>query len=166
VFAGVLASFTPFYGFHFLAAALIATIMRGNMLAALLSTFFGNPVTFPIIAWLSLRLGNWLLGTEYVEGDTGNLVSKFSGAAGELWHNFMTLFNDRAPHWDGLLRFYEQVFLPYLIGGILPGLLVATIAYYVSLPLISAYQNRRRLAIKRKLDSLARPKTKGTGPLQ
>ena len=52
IWAGVFASFTPFYGLHFLSAFLIAKVMRGNILAAILGTFFGNPITFPIIAAL------------------------------------------------------------------------------------------------------------------
>src|SRR6056297_4272605 len=46
IFAGVLTTFTPFYGLHFVTAAILAWVMRGNILAALLSTFFGNPLTY------------------------------------------------------------------------------------------------------------------------
>ena len=48
IFAGVFISFTPFFGFHFLGAAAIAWSLRGNILAALLATFFGNPLTTPL----------------------------------------------------------------------------------------------------------------------
>ncbi|MCX8509052.1 MAG: DUF2062 domain-containing protein, partial [Rhodobacteraceae bacterium] len=50
IFAGVFISFTPFFGFHFFGAIAIAMVLRGNVLAALLATFFGNPVTTPLIA--------------------------------------------------------------------------------------------------------------------
>jgi uncharacterized protein (DUF2062 family) len=46
------------------------------------------------------------------------------------------------------------VFFPYLIGGILPGLITATIAYYIAVPLISAYQQRRKKVLRAKLDQL------------
>ena len=39
IFAGVLTTFTPFYGLHFVTAAILAWVMRGNILASLLSTF-------------------------------------------------------------------------------------------------------------------------------
>ena len=48
--AGVFTCFTPFFGLHFFFAAWIALLIRGNVMAALLATFFGNPITFPIIA--------------------------------------------------------------------------------------------------------------------
>jgi uncharacterized protein len=44
---GVFISFTPFFGFHFVAAVLLSLLIRGNALAALLATFFGNPITCP-----------------------------------------------------------------------------------------------------------------------
>jgi len=154
IFAGVFASFTPFYGFHFVTAAIVAKAMRGNILASLLATFFGNPITFPLIAWCSLRLGHWMLGTRFKEEDADTLVRKFSLAAQDLWRNLGALFTPETAQWHGLTKFYFDVFLPYLIGGIVPGIIVASIAYYVSLPVITAYQNRRRLAIKRKFEAL------------
>ena len=60
---GVFVSFTPFFGFHFVFAAVFAFLLQGNILASLLATFVGNPLTFPIIATVSLELGNWMLGT-------------------------------------------------------------------------------------------------------
>ena len=40
IWAGLFATFTPFYGLHFLTAAIIAKLLKGNILAALLATFF------------------------------------------------------------------------------------------------------------------------------
>jgi hypothetical protein len=40
------------------------------------------------------------------------------------------------------------------VGGIVPGLIAATIAYYLSVPVISAYQKRRKKALLAKLDQL------------
>ncbi|RMD91547.1 MAG: DUF2062 domain-containing protein, partial [Alphaproteobacteria bacterium] len=61
--AGVFVSFTPLFGMHFVLAALIALLIRGNVLAAVLATFFGNPLTFPLIAAASLKLGALILGS-------------------------------------------------------------------------------------------------------
>ena len=52
--AGVFVSFTPLFGLHFIAAAFVAIGLRGNVIAAMLSTFVGNPLTFPFIAALAL----------------------------------------------------------------------------------------------------------------
>ncbi|GAB5506548.1 MAG: DUF2062 domain-containing protein [Rhizobiaceae bacterium] len=61
VAAGVLASFTPFLGFHFLIAAAVAIVLRGNVVASALGTMVGNPITFPFIFAGTLGLGRFLL---------------------------------------------------------------------------------------------------------
>ena len=62
IFAGVFASFTPFYGFHFFIAAGLAFLLRGNIVAGLMATFFGNPLTFVPIGAMSLNTGYYMLG--------------------------------------------------------------------------------------------------------
>lgn len=154
IWAGVFVSFTPLYGFHFIAAAIVARAMRGNILAALLATFFGNPLTFPLIAALSLRLGNWMLGGEFTAANDGRLGEKFANAFGELWHNAVAIFTPERAHWDGLIAFFHDVFLPYFVGGLIPGMIVATAMYFLALPVIAAYQNRRRGRLKARLAKL------------
>jgi uncharacterized protein (DUF2062 family) len=154
VWAGVFVTFTPFYGLHFIAAALVARIVQGNLLAALLCTFFGNPLTYIPIGVVSLQTGHFLLGTEFEPGSERSLIRKFTDAGGDLMHNFWALFSDAEVDWHGLHIFWNEVFYPYLIGGILPGILTATIAYYLSVPVIRAYQKRRAKQIQKKLEAL------------
>lgn len=166
IFSGVFVSFTPFYGLHFFTAFMVARLIGGNMLAALLSTFFGNPVTFPFIAAISLKTGYWILGLEVdpriaeqireasPDEVSAGLMAKFSGAFADLSANFLAIFTDDVANWHRLGIFYDEVFLPFLVGGIIPGFITALIAYHVTLPLISAYQNRRQMQLKRKLDEL------------
>lgn len=154
IWAGVFTTFTPFYGLHFLVAAIIARVMRGNILAALLGTFFGNPLTYVPIAIASLSTGHFMLGTR-PSGDLGrSLGGKFAAASGDLMHNFEALFTSAQMDWYDLSLFYDEVFFPYLIGGVVPGVIAATVAYYLSVPLIRVYQNRRRKILRAKLDQL------------
>lgn len=60
--AGAFASFTPLLGFHFLLAALLAMVVRGNVLASLAGTVVGNPVTFPLIWLATYKLGSVITG--------------------------------------------------------------------------------------------------------
>lgn len=136
-------------------------VMRGNILAALMATFFGNPLTYVPIAYASLMTGHLLLGTRLdrsllagPEADVCGIGCQFNNAFKDLWHNFMAIFTDERMDWHGLSDFYAEVFYPYLIGGILPGIITATIAYYLSVPLIRAYQNRRRKRLRDKLAQL------------
>ena len=52
-----------------LLAALLAKLMRGNVIASLLATFVGNPLTFLPIAAISMQTGNFLLGRVGVHDD-------------------------------------------------------------------------------------------------
>ena len=160
IFAGVFTTFTPFYGLHFVFSATLAWIMRGNMLAAILSTFFGNPLTYVPIGVIAMKTGYALLGLEADE-DHGSLGKKFVKAGEDLWDNLIALFTPDTADWGHLSIFYDEVFFPYMIGGIIPGLVAGTIAYYISLPLITAFQNRRKGAIKAKLAELKKKKKIG-----
>lgn len=154
--AGVFASFTPFYGLHFVVAAVLARLINGNILAALSGTFFGNPLTYVPIGVICLQTGHFLLGTQYDEGDTQGLMGKFADALGDLKNNFVALFTDRVADWHGLAQFYDDVFYPYMIGGIIPGIVAGVICGYLSLPLIRTYQQRRRAKIKAKFEEIKR----------
>ncbi len=153
IFAGLATTFTPFYGLHFFTAGILALIMRGNLLAALLATFFGNPLTYLPIGVISMKTGYWLLGKEGSR-EHGGLLHKFGKAGEDLWDNFVAIFTPEKADWRDLSIFYDEVFFPYMIGGIIPGLVVGIIGYYVSLPLITAYQNRRKGALKARIAQL------------
>ncbi len=156
VWAGVFTTFTPFYGMHFVVAAIIARLMNGNMLAALSGTFFGNPLTYVPIGVISLQTGHWVLGSDFDPEMDQSLVAKFLAAGGDLKNNLIALFTDGQADWSGLLRFYDEVFYPYLIGGLMPGVVAGTIAYALSFPVIRAYQQRRRAKIKAKFEAIKR----------
>ena len=167
IMAGVIASFTPFFGLHFLTAGIIAWVMRGNFLASLLATFVGNPITFPLIAALNLRIGYWLVGDGTAPGvPPHGLGNSFAGAMGDLWHNVRAVFTPARAEWSRLEIFFDEVFLPYLVGGIIPGIVAGVIAYYIALPILVAYQNRRKGRLKERLAKLRHkttPRADGNG---
>lgn len=146
--AGVFTSFTPLFGMHFFIAALLAWAMRGNIIAALLATFFGNPLTFPLIAAISMELGSWMLGYRGIPLPI--VLEAFSNASISLWQNFMAMFTADHANWEGFDIFWDRVFLPYLVGGILPGLGSAIAAYFLADPVIAAYQKARVARLKKR----------------
>ncbi|MEO0762118.1 MAG: DUF2062 domain-containing protein [Pseudomonadota bacterium] len=115
---GALASFTPLFGFHFFVAFFFAWLVRGNFLAAAFGTAVGNPLSFPLIAYASLATGWYITGIEVDKPD-------------RLSFGWLT---------DNM----DVIFIPYAVGGILPGLLSAVLCYAVLGPLVAAYQERRR----------------------
>jgi uncharacterized protein (DUF2062 family) len=141
---GVFASFTPLFGLHFVLAAGLAKLLRCNILAGLLGTLAGNPLTFPFIASASLWLGRRIIGFGVTGRHFSRVTDAFAEAAGALWRSSLALVGPGEPEWSHLLPFLRDVFWPYLVGGIAPGLAAAVLSYYLLRPLVAAYQLRRR----------------------
>lgn len=119
---GVQASFTPFFGFHFVVSALLCLVLRGNLISSALGTFMGNPLTFPFIAGSSMYMGQLITGYTF---DTPEEGLGFSW----LWDNV------------------DAIFVPYLIGGLAPGFVTAVGSYLIMRPLVATYQGRRRVRL-------------------
>ncbi|WP_234463832.1 DUF2062 domain-containing protein [Paracoccus caeni] len=147
---GVLASFTPFYGVHFLLAAALAWMIRGNIFAALIGTFAGNPVTLPFIAIMSVSLGRYLMGME-AGLPPQEIFVEFARASAEIWQNVAAIFGPAEVGWDRMGDFMGDIFLPYLIGGTFLGLIAGFISYYLALPVIRAYHRRRAKKMARRI---------------
>jgi uncharacterized protein (DUF2062 family) len=145
---GVFTCFTPFFGLHFLVAWALAWVIGGNIMAALLATFFGNPITFPLIAAVSMELGAWMMGRPPIP--LPEVANAFSQAALELWRNLIAIFTPDQIRWGELEGFFDSFFLPYLVGGILPGIATALAFYKLSNPVLNAYQKARVARMKKK----------------
>ena len=147
---GVFVSISPFYGLHFVLAAFLAIFLRANILAALLGTFFGNPLTYIPIGVATLSVGNAMLGSQMQGHVQSGFGLMFSQAIKELWNNLITLFTSSVGDWTYLAEFWKTVFWPWLVGGVPLGIVAGFMAYYLSVPTIRAYKNRRkgRLAAK------------------
>lgn len=151
IFAGTFVNFPPLFGIQMLSAAGLAWVLRGNILAALLATFLSNPLTTPFIAMGSLKLGHWMLGIE-APLDLNFVFAAFTHAGWELWQNFLAVFTPERTHWDKLIEFFWFIYWPYTIGSILPGLVFSFLTYYLSLPLIHAYQKIRASRAREKTE--------------
>jgi uncharacterized protein (DUF2062 family) len=162
IWCGVLASFTPFFGLHFILAFLLARVLRGNVFASLIGTFFLNPLTIVPIGIAAMSTGKFVLGRRPEDTAFTGLSDAFSAAGRDLWHNLAALFGRGEPDWTGLIAFWDAVFLPYLIGGLIPGAITATAAYALTVPLVSAHQARRQRRLVNRLSALQ--KNPGTPP--
>ena len=149
IFAGTFVNFPPIFGLQMLAAAGMAWVMRGNVLAAVLGTFLSNPVTTPIIAAVSIKLGYWMLG---IPGGVGlhEVFGAFADAGGDIWHNIKAIFGPEPTHWQGLIQFWHRIYWPYTVGSIIPGILTSLAFYWLTIPVLTAYQSlrSRRLAAR------------------
>ncbi len=123
---GMFVSCTPIMGFHFLAAAILAYLVGGNLLASALGTFFGNPITFPFIWASAYKFGHWILGNDADEFSVTELLNTFSN--GILY---------------ALDNTYEIYIKPMMVGGIPLGFVCAFFGYFIIRKLVENYQNRR-----------------------
>ena len=116
----------PFIGLHFLIAALIALLLRGNVLASAIGTFFGNPWTFLFI-WVSdYRLGLWLL-QQSGHGDQFSALNLHQLAEViTILMRFLTF--SVGVDWQQVAEPFEQVFLPMTIGGTV----LAVVSWFVA----------------------------------
>ena len=140
---GVAVSFTPFIGFHALISISLAWAIRGSMAAAIIGTFFGNPWTFPLIWYLTLKVGNIFYGEIF------NFNNKIS---------FVLLKTELTT----LLLIFKNLFItfdineisnnllslkliPVMTVGSVPLVIVAwSVVYFLSVNIIKSYQNRKK----------------------
>ena len=155
---GIFASFTPLFGLHFLIAGLLSYVLRANVLASLIGTFIGNPITFPIITVFNLKLGEWILGSsEYSSVDGGKIFEGFLDFIFLIYKNLFTEGSVGENSVPRINEFLNGVFIPYSLGGIIGGIFVAIISYFLLRPLVATYQKQRdSLRAKRAKKKLTR----------
>ena len=147
---GIFASFTPLFGLHFLIAGLLSYLLRANVLASLIGTFVGNPITFPIITVFNIKLGEWILGSsEYSSGDGGKIFEGFLDFIFLIYKSFFTEGSIGENNVPRMNEFLNGVFIPYSLGGLILGIFIAVISYFLLRPLVATYQ-KKRSALKAK----------------
>ena len=141
---GIFASFTPLFGLHFLIAGLLSYVLRANVLASLIGTFVGNPITFPIITVFNLNFGEWILGgSEYSSRDGGKIFEGFLDFIFLIYKSFFTEGSIGENSVPRVNEFFTGVFIPYSLGGFILGFVIAIISYFLLRPLVSTYQKKR-----------------------
>jgi uncharacterized protein (DUF2062 family) len=127
---GAFFALIPLLG-QMIAAALAAFFLRANIPAAMAGTWISNPFTFPFCVYFQYRLGCFLTGREPMDFKGPDLLASLSGAP-----------------------------MPFLVGIIPAGLLLAAATYPVTLILWEWTTRSIHAAKKRRLVMLA---AKGRG---
>jgi uncharacterized protein (DUF2062 family) len=136
VAAGVFSSFTPFMGLHILLALAIAWLIAGNLAAAALGTFVGNPLTFPLIWASTWEVGHKIAPGAFQAKPSAGEVGLFGDGIGGLLANFQSI--------------WEPVLKPMTIGAIPLGLFFSVITYITVRWLAVRYRESRRERIAAK----------------
>jgi len=143
---------TPFVGLHFVLSAILAYVMRANILASAIGTAVGNPWTFPFIWVWIYNAGLWMIGSGHLSNSEVEFATVFSQSMEALIRFDMAY----------LIKTSGPVLWPMLVGS-LPTAIVTWIIFYVPLqPMISRYQTKRnhrrtKKRRERKKENLARP---------
>jgi len=141
--SGAAVSFTPFVGFHFIIAAFVAWLIRGNIFTSALGTIVGNPWTFPVIWLTTYQTGTWLLGWDMNEElplMMHNLLNSFT--LGDLMFRPM----------ETIGPFVKIVILPILIGSMLWAPFIWFITYWPIYNLVDRYKKARSQKTRPKKD--------------
>ncbi len=149
---GAFASFSPFFTLHFFVAAFFAWTLRANVLASLFGTIVGNPISFPAIATTSLWVGSVMLGRDPESATFDAIMEAFGAAFESAWGGVRGWFGYEATGDASVLAFLYDVFLPYLVGGAVAGLLAGFLSYWILGPLVQAYQVTRQRRIERRAE--------------
>lgn len=131
---GLAVSFTPLLGTHFLQAGILAYFMRGNLFAAMIGTFIGNPMTFPFFWWAGFTSGKVLfelLGIRVAHALPDHITAE--------------ILLDMA--WNDPL----SIVLPWMLGGYVLCFLSIPLTYFVYFYLINWGKVARQKARERKL---------------
>ncbi len=145
--SGVAASFTPFLGFHFIIGGALAMLLRGNVLASAIGTFFGNPWTF-IPIWLAdYEIGLSVIHSLGYGTDLPVLsIEELGNFMGQVMQ-FMSFSGKIA--WADLAIGFEQVFTPMLIGGIVLGSIAWLFSFLLTLWAVKVWRAHRAKRLKR-----------------
>jgi len=131
---GAAISFTPFVGLHFIISAVLALIIRANILASAIGTAVGNPWTFPFIwTWL-YQTGTWLTARQ---APGVGKAPEFSEIFGHIMEASLSLDSTY------LMETAAPIFWPMLVSSIPTGFVIWW-AFYLPLKYaVRRYQERR-----------------------
>ena len=118
---GAFVSFTPFIGFHIATAVALAWIIRGNLIAAVIGTSVGNPLTFPLIWASTYELGYAILSGE-------------QAAAPPLGRPFL----------ERSIENLSPIVKTMSVGSLPLGFLAGLVVYAIVYKSVAAYQANRR----------------------
>ena len=130
---GAAISFTPFLGLQIIIAIAFASVIRGNLIAAVIGTFVASPWTIPFILLAIYHSGIFLLGTATNQTAPLDVLNEGSGAWDLLTSMFMNM---------------DELFVPMLVGSV-PFVIVTWIGTF-TLCYFSINKYKAKMAERRK----------------
>lgn len=119
---GVFSGALPFLSLQMVIAVSLAFVFRANLVAAVLGTWWSNPFNWAIIFPIFYLLGKAFVPGEVVAVSTQELV--------------------QAPFFELIQRSWQWLLITSL-GGVIAGIPMALVTYFVALRIIRAYRLAR-----------------------
>jgi len=143
--AGVFASCTPFVGFHFIIAFIVAYFLAGNMIAAATGTFVGNPATFPFMWGATYATGKFIIhGFNRVPNGAEKIEELHQISPTDFWS---LGFSGMVQKFVGI---WEPIVLPMAIGSVPIGILLAVLAYVLTRSAAVSFRHARMRRLEAK----------------
>lgn len=116
---GVFAGCFPIFGFQTLVGVLLATLIRGNRIAAMAGTWISNPFTYLPLFWFNFKVGKLILLDDSLSLEGSDLLSP-----------------------TALIDSGFEIFIILLVGCSAVGLVAAVVAYIGSERLLRGWRSR------------------------
>jgi hypothetical protein len=140
---GVFAACTPLIGGQFVLAAMLALLLRASVPAAMLATFFGNP-----LSWSLIWPATYLTGSQLLGGGPVQELSELPAKVEVLWQ---ALFARSPEMLAAAAGFLWPLLKPMLAGSLPIGLVAGVAMYYMMRAAAEAARLRRqRLRVVRR----------------
>ncbi|KPJ75857.1 MAG: hypothetical protein AMJ54_13655 [Deltaproteobacteria bacterium SG8_13] len=130
---GLLVGMTPFMGLHTIVAVAVAALFKWNKISAAISVWITNAVTAPIIYSITYLVGARMMGL------------KKAFALKEI--NSLSAIHD-------LILKTPEIVWAMMVGGMVIGLPLAVIGYYIAFSITSRYQEEIKAKIARSKEKL------------
>ncbi len=117
---GVFFSFSPLISLHILMAVAAAVLLRVSKVGAVAGCWVNNPYTMPFVYYFCFRLGQWILRSDLVPPDFGNLT------------------------FAGILRAALPYAAPLFLGATILGIVASAVSYAVVYRVALRIQSARR----------------------
>ena len=129
---GIMIGMSPLVGLQAVSAIFIAALLKWNKISAAIGSLITNPVTTPFIYAFNYYLGSKILGI----GNINPALAKKNLTA-------IVTMVEKAP----------EILFALVIGGIITGLPLAVVGYYLSYSAVEKYQRdlKEKLARRREL---------------
>ena len=134
---GTFIGMTPTVGLQMTIAVCVATLLRGNRLAAVAMVWISNPLTVVPIYWVDHIVGATILGTEMLSiSDIAQVLEFESTGLFSIFFEFL----------GNLGKLTWNVLPSMFLGGAILGVLLALPAYFLTLKAVHRYRARKRVS--------------------